>query len=555
MFGRSFTTTTQQNTQALQSNLSPTEGDKKILSVSELNRTVKYLLENNFKHLWLTGEISNLAIPYSGHWYLTLKDENAQIRCAMFRGNNRNVSFVPKNGMQVIVQAKASLYEARGDYQLIIDSMEQAGEGLLRQQFEALKSRLQAEGLFDPYYKKTLPHCKTVGLITSKSGAALQDMLRILERRAPSINVIIYPTQVQGKTAAAEISQMIALANLRDECDVLIVGRGGGSLEDLWCFNEEIVARAIAASQLPIISAVGHETDFTIADFTADLRAATPSAAAEIISEESEVQLAKLRSYQERIEVSFDYLIHAKQQQFSHLLQRLYHQHPQRYLEGYQNYLNKLYERAVQTARQQLQRSQNFHLSLQQRLVQQAPLNQSGRLNRLTSIEQRLSYATQQFITQNRKHINHLSQRLRAQHPGRNLTRQEKGLQQYQKQLQQQIQRILKQASSHHSLLQQTLLKQSPAKSIMNNDVQLEQLLYRLNMAIQRRLDSKEQKFAKVCGELDHLSPVKILSRGYSITLDSQKRAVTSISQIAVGEQLTTKLSEGELITQVIEKR
>ena len=256
-----------------------------IYSVSQLNQSVRLMLENQLGQVWLTGEISNFTQPVSGHWYLSLKDENAQVRCAMFRMKNLRVGFRPSNGMQVLVRASVSLYEPRGDYQLIIESMHLAGEGLLMQQFEALKLKLAAEGLFAQNHKKNLPHfSQAVGIITSKTGAALQDILHILQRRDPSLKVIIYPTAVQGKDAAAEIAQMIEIANRRQEADVLIVGRGGGSLEDLWCFNEEIVARAMFHSVIPIISAVGHETDITIADFVADLRAPTPSAAAELVS-------------------------------------------------------------------------------------------------------------------------------------------------------------------------------------------------------------------------------------------------------------------------------
>ena len=209
-----------------------------IYSVSQLNQSVRLMLENQLGAVWLTGEISNFSQPVSGHWYLSLKDENAQVRCAMFRMKNMRVSFHPTNGMQVLVRANVSLYEPRGDYQLIIESMHLAGEGLLMQQFEALKLKLATEGLFAQHLKKNLPHfSKAVGIITSKTGAALQDILHILQRRDPSLKIIIYPTAVQGKDAATEIAQMIELANQRQEVDVLIVGRGGGSLEDLWCFN------------------------------------------------------------------------------------------------------------------------------------------------------------------------------------------------------------------------------------------------------------------------------------------------------------------------------
>ena len=254
-----------------------------IFTVSRLNQTVRLLLEHEMGQVWISGEISNFTQPASGHWYFTLKDDTAQVRCAMFRNSNRRVTFRPQHGQQVLVRANITLYEPRGDYQIIVESMQPAGEGLLQQKYEQLKAKLQAEDLFDQQYKKPLPspaHC--VGVITSKTGAALHDILHVLKRRDPSLPVIIYPTAVQGDDAPGQIVRAIELANQRNECDVLIVGRGGGSIEDLWAFNEEEVARAIFACNTPVISAVGHETDVTIADYAADLRAPTPSAAAEL---------------------------------------------------------------------------------------------------------------------------------------------------------------------------------------------------------------------------------------------------------------------------------
>ena len=268
----------------------------------------------------------------SGHWYLTLKDENAQVRGAMFRMKNLRVGFRPQNGMQVLVRANVSLYEPRGDYQLIIDHAP-CWRRILQQQFEALKMKLAAEGLFAQNLKKSLPDfAKAVGIVTSSTGAALQDILHILARRDPSLKVVIYPTAVQGKEATAEIVQMIELANARQEVDVLIVGRGGGSLEDLWCFNEEEVARAIFRSNLPIISAVGHETDVTITDFVADLRAPTPSAAAELVSRNQQELLQQLAYKQQRLEMALDRIFSHQQQRLQQLSLRLQNQHPQNQL-------------------------------------------------------------------------------------------------------------------------------------------------------------------------------------------------------------------------------
>lgn len=259
--------------------------DRQILTVSDLNRNVKKLLESHFKLAWIEGEISNLSKPQSGHIYFTLKDEQAQVRCALFRLKNQSLPFELENGMQVLVCAKISLYEGRGDYQLIIEHLEELGEGLLRRRFEVLKNKLAAEGLFDSSHKQAIPKFpKCIGVVTSPTGAAIRDVLSVLKRRFAAIPIIIYPSAVQGDAAANQIANAIQLANSRKECDVLIVCRGGGSLEDLWSFNEEVVARAIFNSDLPIVSGVGHEIDFTIADFVADQRAATPSAAAEMLS-------------------------------------------------------------------------------------------------------------------------------------------------------------------------------------------------------------------------------------------------------------------------------
>ncbi|EIV8501366.1 exodeoxyribonuclease VII large subunit [Vibrio parahaemolyticus] len=317
--------------------------NQNIFTVSRLNAEVRLLLENEMGIVWLVGEISNFSAPVSGHWYLTLKDSRAQVKCAMFRGNNRRVSFKPTNGNQVIVKARLSLYEPRGDYQLIIESMQPEGDGRLQQEFEELKMKLAAEGLFAQTNKLPLPeHPKRVGVITSKTGAALYDILDVLKRRDPSLPVVIYPTMVQGDDAAIQIAQAIGRANSRNECDVLIVGRGGGSLEDLWCFNNEILARTIAASQIPIISAVGHEVDMTIADFVADVRAPTPSAAAELVSRDNSHKDQSLVAKQHKLASAMRYYLAQQKQQSAQLLHRLERQHPSYQLQHQSQQLDEL---------------------------------------------------------------------------------------------------------------------------------------------------------------------------------------------------------------------
>ncbi|HCE4631449.1 TPA: exodeoxyribonuclease VII large subunit [Vibrio parahaemolyticus] len=317
--------------------------NQNIFTVSRLNAEVRLLLENEMGIVWLVGEISNFSTPVSGHWYLTLKDSRAQVKCAMFRGNNRRVTFKPANGNQVLVKARLSLYEPRGDYQLIIESMQPEGDGRLQQEFEELKMKLAAEGLFAQTNKLPLPeHPKRVGVITSKTGAALYDILDVLKRRDPSLPVVIYPTMVQGDDAAIQIAQAIGRANSRNECDVLIVGRGGGSLEDLWCFNNEILARTIAASQIPIISAVGHEVDMTIADFVADVRAPTPSAAAELVSRDNSHKDQSLVAKQHKLASAMRYYLSQQKQQSAQLLHRLERQHPSYQLQRQSQQLDEL---------------------------------------------------------------------------------------------------------------------------------------------------------------------------------------------------------------------
>lgn len=349
---------------------------EEIFTVSRLNREARFILEGSFPQLWVEGEISNFVVPQSGHWYFSLKDATAQVRCAMFRPNNRKLDFIPKDGMHVIVKAAVSLYEGRGDFQLLAEYMEEVGIGKLRQAFEALKKRLQEAGLFDPAKKKPLPTMpKSAGIITSATGAALRDILSVLKRRFPALPIIIYPTLVQGDLAAANIVSAIKTANRRQECEVLILARGGGSLEDLWPFNEEIVAHAIYASVIPIISGVGHEIDFTIADFVADVRAPTPSAAAELIAPHIEELLESFDLLQQRLIRRMQQKIRDTQQNLIWLQKHLQQQHPKRrLLEQSQNLdlceltLKRLMEKFITLQHTQLN-------SLKMKLLSATPLH------------------------------------------------------------------------------------------------------------------------------------------------------------------------------------
>ncbi|HCW7018586.1 TPA: exodeoxyribonuclease VII large subunit [Citrobacter farmeri] len=396
-----------------------------IFTVSRLNQTVRLLLEQEMGQVWISGEISNFSQPSSGHWYFTLKDDTAQVRCAMFRNSNRRVTFRPQHGQQVLVRANITLYEPRGDYQIIVESMQPAGEGLLQQKYEQLKAKLQAEGLFDQQHKQALPspaHC--VGVITSKTGAALHDILHVLKRRDPSLPVIIYPTAVQGDDAPGQIVRAIELANARQECDVLIVGRGGGSLEDLWSFNDERVARAIFASMIPVVSAVGHETDVTIADFIADLRAPTPSAAAEMVSRNQQELLRQILSAQQRLGMAMDYFLANRSRRFTQIYHRLQQQHPQLRLARQQTALERLHQRMNVAIDGQLKRTSQHQARLLQRLNQQSPQPRIYRAQtRIQQLEYRLAENVRSRLSATRERFGNAVTHLEAVSPLSTLAR------------------------------------------------------------------------------------------------------------------------------------
>lgn len=480
-----------------------------IFTVTQLNYSVRHLLEVELGQVWLTGEISNFSQPVSGHWYLTLKDENAQVRCAMFKMKNLRVNFRPQNGMQVLVRASVSLYEPRGDYQLIIESMQMAGDGLLQQQFEGLKMKLAAQGLFAQEHKKPIPKfVKRVGIITSPSGAVLQDILHILNRRDPSLQVVIYPTLVQGKEATQDIIDTIRLANQRKECDVLIVGRGGGSLEDLWCFNEEMVAYAIYQSELPIISAVGHETDVTIADFVADLRAPTPSAAAELVSRDQQEIVRQLQHHLNMVNLAFDRLWAEKLSRFQHLNLRLNAQSPAKQLELLHFKLTQIFDR------------------LQGRLGQSLKLK-----------EQKIA---QLFL------------RVQAKHPSRQLEMQKLHLTQQETRLCKQIEQLFNAKRQKFYFAKQRLDNSTLPHNISRQNQNLQQLSHRLTYLIEKQFTKQQQGFHALCTKLDGLSPLKILGRGYSITQNEQQHVITNTKQITKGDRITTQLVSGQILSEVI---
>lgn len=348
--------------------------EREIYTVQQLNREVKQLLQQNFPLMWVEGELSNVARPASGHIYFSLKDEHAQVRCAMFRNANRALPFQPEDGMQVLVRARVGVYEPRGEYQLTVEHMEEAGVGILQRKFEALKQQLNQEGLFDHAHKQPFPtYPQTVSIVTSATGAAIRDILSVLKRRYPFLTIKIYAVAVQGENSASAIVDAIKNVNKHKQSDVIILARGGGSIEDLWSFNEEIVARAIFASEIPIVSGVGHETDFTIADFVADLRAPTPSAAAELITPNQEELLESFSQFQNTFIYYIRDLLSNFHQSIDWLTQRLEYLHPKQTISRQLEYLVDLQRRASSAFEFSLSKQKYSLDRLQFRLENQSP--------------------------------------------------------------------------------------------------------------------------------------------------------------------------------------
>ncbi len=396
-----------------------------IYTVSRLNSEVRLTLELQFQTLWLQGEVSNFVAAASGHWYFSLKDSAAQVKCAMFKMANRNSSFRPQNGQQVLIRARISVYEPRGEYQLLAEFIESAGAGLLKQQFEQLKAKLQAEGLFDPARKKALPaQVQRVGVITSPTGAAVRDIVTVLARRAPGIEVIIYPSQVQGETAAAQLRNMLSSAIRRNEVDVLIIGRGGGSLEDLWCFNDEALCRAVAACPFPIVSAVGHEIDFALTDFVADVRAPTPSAAAELVSPDQSHLLDRILQLKNRLLQAQRSRLQQAAPTLLNLSQRLIALHPKRRLQQQQQRLDELQLRLTAAIKRALSTLQQRQQYADKSLRQLSPLKSLQQHNlKLHELQRRLINAQQAQLKQRKQQLAAFSSQLNTVSPLATLAR------------------------------------------------------------------------------------------------------------------------------------
>ncbi len=363
-----------------------------IYTVSELNQDVRTLLESGFPLLWLEGEISNLACPSSGHWYFTLKDSKAQVRSAMFKNKNQNTGFTPKQGDLVLVKARISLYEARGEYQLIIEEMEEAGYGALQRAFEVLKKKLEVEGLFNIAVKKTLPqYPKTIGVISSPTGAAIHDVLSVLQRRYPIANVLLYPVQVQGEGSVQQITDAIHQASQDGQCDVILLCRGGGSLEDLWSFNDETVARTIFHCEVPIVSGVGHEIDFTIADFVADQRAPTPSAGAELVTPNKDDLIATLDATTKKLSKAIKEKLFRQSDSLKYFCKQL--KHPSQQLIEFSQKVDECELRLHQAFKHNLQ----YKLLAFQQL--QIRLNSENPQHLLENCTQRINFLHQTLLT------------------------------------------------------------------------------------------------------------------------------------------------------------
>lgn len=392
-----------------------------VLTVSALNQAVARMLERNFPLAWVTGEISNFTRAASGHWYFTLKDDGAQVRAVMFRGRAQYADFAPREGDKVEVRALVTLYAPRGDYQLSVEAIRRAGVGNLYEAFLRLKEKLNAEGLFDPDRKRPLPvFCKTIGIVTSLQAAALRDILTTLRRRAPHVHVILYPTPVQGEGAGQKIAQAIATASARAECDVLLVCRGGGSIEDLWSFNEEVVARTVAACAMPVISGVGHETDFTIADFAADLRAPTPTAAAEMAATPHADWIATLDTHADDLTRAMRRQLANAAQTLDWLSHRL--ASPAATIAHERLKLQGLQSRLAHATRTPLTRARFAAMQLGTRLKAQLPDVAPHRI-RLNDNTRRLNTALATFSSRQRQGLSALAAQLELLNPQRTLER------------------------------------------------------------------------------------------------------------------------------------
>ncbi|MGC1912528.1 MAG: exodeoxyribonuclease VII large subunit [Candidatus Acidiferrales bacterium] len=490
-------------------NLAP---ERKVWKVSELTSRIGHLLEGSFPDVWIEGEVSNFHSAQSGHLYFTLKDARAQIRCVCFRDNVRGLKFRPEDGLHVTVRGSLGVYEPRGEYQVYVSVIEPVGLGALQLAFEQLKKRLADEGLFDQARKKALPMLpRRIGVITSPTGAAIRDILRVLQRRFANVHVLIYPVKVQGDGAAAEIVAGLRHFNAARSVDVLILARGGGSLEDLWAFNEEILARAIAASPIPIITGVGHETDFTIADFVADLRAPTPSAAAELV----------VRSRQE-----FDRLIAESQRR---LMQQM------KYL---------LSER-----RHRLRDLQSHRAFRQPELLLRRRRQQVDDLSSSLAVGLRLRLAAvRQRLTRSESQLAGFDLRRRAEVLRRRIAQQQAALVAA-------LDRVLARRRRQFDFLQVSFAAVDLRARISGFRRALERRAAELHVRMDRLLVARRRLLQSAALQLDERSPLRILERGYAIAYDASGIVLRSPDRVSPGDDISVRLARGALDATVRNKR
>mgnify|MGYP002639846192 CR=1 FL=1 len=372
-----------------------------VWKVSALNYEIKTMLEKGIGFIWIEGEISNFSRPASGHWYFSLKDESAQLRAAMFKNRNKNVKFVPENGQKVLIRAQVTLYQARGEFQVIVDHMEEAGAGLLMRRFEELKQKLLTEGLFSQEHKKIIPDkAKHIGIITSASGAAIRDALSVIQRRSPSTEVTVFPSLVQGEQAASGIIKAIASANRFSKCDVLLLIRGGGSIEDLWSFNEESVARAVFDSHTPIVSGIGHETDFTIIDFVADARAPTPSVAAEMVTTDQYELMSQIDLLHARLTREMSHILSSKSQYVGKITEQIYSYHPRHQMNSFKQRLEFSHSKLTYLARNNLQ------LKIQQFQLASDAVKHNNPINQMRLLSEHVNHLSHQNLSFIKNRIN-----------------------------------------------------------------------------------------------------------------------------------------------------
>jgi exodeoxyribonuclease VII large subunit len=470
------------------------------------------VLERGLGVVWVEGELSNFSQPSSGHWYFSLKDRDAQVRCAMFRLKNVGLGFTPKAGQHVIARGRISLYEPRGEYQLIVDYLEEAGVGALQREFERLKAKLAAEGLFASERKRSLPRFpRRIAVVTSPTGAAVRDVLNILARRFRPAAVLVHPTAVQGAAAVPAIVQALQLASTRAECDVLILARGGGSLEDLWAFNDERVARAIRACAIPVVTGIGHEIDFTIADFAADARAPTPSGAAELVAPDSVACLEALTRMETRMNACMRRELRVVSSQFEGVCARLKQAHP-----GI-------------------------------RLVHQA--------QRLDDLEQRLAGATTAVLHTCRHRLNDAFTRLVQRSPEVRLTRQRQRLQDLQQRLTAAGRTALDARQRRVSEALSRMIQRSPAHLARDCSRREEVLRARLDHAAQQYLARLSHRLALANKALDMASPLATLARGFAIVTRPDGTLVTDAHSVPPGEEIEARLATGFLRARVTGSR